>query len=119
MADLKMTDDGDIQIDGGSLSLVTGVDGIRQDLIQKLRTFLGEWFLDLSDGVSYYQNILIKNPSPQVVESLLQDRILSTPGVIEILSFNLDYDPVLRKLTGAFEVRSEEGIINYDLLNIG
>lgn len=119
MSDIKMTDEGDLAIENGSLSMVTGQDGIRQDLIQKLRSFLGEWFLDLSDGVPYYQNILIKNPSPQVVESLLQDRILSTPGVIEILSFNLDYDPALRKLTGAFDVRTEEGIINYDSLNIG
>lgn len=119
MADIKMTDDGDLQIDGGSLSLVTGLDGIKQDLIQKLRSFMGEWFLDLSDGVPYYQNILIKNPNPQVVESLLQDRILATPGVLEILSFNLEYDPALRKLTGAFDVRSEDGIINYESLNIG
>lgn len=113
MADIKQAEDGDLLIENGDLQIVVGIDGIKQDLHQRLGCFVNEWFLDLSDGLPYYESILVKNPSSQVVEGIFQDRILSTPGVLEILSFNFDYDPKARSLKVEFEARCQDGIIEY------
>ena len=84
MSDIKLDEStGDLELDTGDLQLTTGADAVRQHLQQRLRTFRGEWFLDLSTGVPYYQDILKKNPNPLVVDGVLKDAVLSTPGVIE------------------------------------
>lgn len=120
MSDLTLTDDGkNLKLVNGDIPLTTGSDAVRQHLLQRLKMFRGEWFLDLSDGVPYYQNILIKNPNPDTVDGVLKDRILNTPGVDELLEFELDYDPATRKLTLAFSVRVLDDVIDFESLEIG
>lgn len=106
MSDLRLNALGDLDIVNGDLRLTQGSDAIRQHILQRLRTFLGEWFLDISVGVPYYQSILVKNPNFAIVEPLLKDTILTTPGVIELLSFELDYISETRKLFLRFNART-------------
>lgn len=115
-----MNDNGsDLLITNGDLILSQGSDAVRQHIMQRLRMFAGEWFLNLSEGVPYYQNILIKNPNPDVVDGLLKNVILSTPGVDELLNFEIDYDASLRKLTVDFSVRVLDTIIDFENLTLG
>lgn len=55
MSDLKLGVDGDLEIKNGDLLLTTSDDAVRQHLQQRLRTFLGEWFLDLDVGIPFFQ----------------------------------------------------------------
>lgn len=120
MTDITLKDDfTGILIVNGDLVLTKESDAVRQHITQRLQMFAGEWFLDLSEGVPYFQNILIKNPNPDVVDGLLKETILSTPGVDELLSFNLDYSASLRKLTVDFSVRVLDTIIDFENLSLG
>lgn len=120
MSDITMKEDGSgLLITNGDLVLTQGADAVKQHITQRLKMFTGEWFLNLSEGVPYFQNILIKNPNPDVVDGLLKSTILATPGVDELLSFDLDYDAALRKLTVDFSVRVLDTVIDFENLTLG
>ena len=99
MADLLMTPDGDLDLSTNDMQLVTGSAEIAQHLRIRLKFFLGEWFLDTRLGVPYIQQILRKRPQLAVVQDILRRTVLSTPGIIEILSFSFELDSVTRRLT--------------------
>lgn len=72
----------DIVLQNGDLVLVDGLDWIRQRLEIRLDIQVGEWFLDITEGLPWRESILVRNPNLQAVRALFVSRILSTPGVI-------------------------------------
>lgn len=113
MSDLKLRADGDLEIKNGDLRLTSGDDGVRQHLQQRLKTFLGEWFLDLDVGLPYFQDILVKNPNVNQIDGIVKQKILTTPGVVELLSFTMNFDSSARALSVEFEYSSFSGEINF------
>lgn len=99
MADLLLTPGGDIDLSTNDAQLVTGSAEIVQHLRIRLKFFLGEYFLNILLGVPYIQQILRKRPRLAIVQDILRRVVLSTPGVIEILSFSFGLDSVTRRLT--------------------
>jgi hypothetical protein len=73
-----------------------------------LQFFYGEWYLDTTMGIKYYENILIKNPLLNEVESILKAAILETPGVSDLTNFSLEYDGS-RQININFTVNTIEG----------
>lgn len=119
MSQLKMTDAGDIQITGNRFSLVDRKAEIRQRLIQNLRTFFGECFLDTTLGVPYHQIIFEKGTPLSVIESVLIDEILKTLGVTNLVRFEpLDLDPGSRELSVTFEVATIFGSVTVEDLDL-
>lgn len=110
--DIKQDSDGDILINVNDLELTSGLEAKAQHLAQRLRTFLSEWFLDLRVGVAYFQQILIKNPNPAIVDSVFKKEILNTPGILQLTSFGLDI-ATNRELTLSFRALASEGEINF------
>ena len=53
----------------------------------RLQTFKGEWILDTAEGLPYLR-WRGKNPNISEIGRKVQDDILSTPGVIHLVSFN-------------------------------
>lgn len=99
MSDLKIdTATGDLDLSTNDAILLSDGDDIRQHLRIRLRTFRGSWFLDLNVGIPFYDNILVKNPSINVVRSILRQAILTTPGITGIDTFSFDYDGDTRTL---------------------
>ncbi len=113
MSDIALADDGDILISGSDLTLTTGVDAIKQHLSQRLRTFYGEWFLNMEIGIPYFQQVLRKNPDPVVIDSIFKREILNTPGILQLTEFDLDLDPAIRELTLSFKAICNEGEIEF------
>lgn len=93
---LQIDADGDLVMERGNLVLV---DDVAQRVTTRLRMLLGEWFLDTADGTPYLQQILVKNPNLDHVRSALRARVLNTPGVRGIRTFELSLDRVRRKLS--------------------
>ena len=71
---------------------IDGADKCAQQIKINLLSFLGEWFLDVTYGVPYLEEILIKNPRMASVETILRNHISSVPDVIRIDSFGLNWD---------------------------
>ena len=108
--DLALSNDtGDLDLSDGDLYILSGVDAVAQFLSQRLRFFLAEWFLDESKGIPYYDKIFVKNPNPVVVDSILKTEVIQSPGVQELVSFNLDLDFITRRLALDLEAISESG----------
>lgn len=60
---------------------------VAQRLKIRLLTFMGEWFLDTTYGVPYWQSILGKKTTKSRVDLIFQQQILLEAGVKEITSF--------------------------------
>lgn len=117
MSDLRLDEQTyDIELTNGDLVLTEKSDAIRQHVRQRLWTFFAEWFLDTSVGVPYYQVILVKNPSLANVEGVLQQEILATPGITELLAFELDYDSATRELSVEFQARALDEVIDFSIV---
>lgn len=58
---------------------------VGQAVLTRLRLWLGEWFLDSTDGTPYMQGILGHRTNYDLE---IQTRILGTPGVTEITDYS-------------------------------
>lgn len=92
VTDLLLGDDGDLVVRNGDLALAADFVGIRQAIDLTLGFFLGEWFLDESVGIPYYEEILIKNPSLVAVREIFRLALESVAGVREVLALDVGYD---------------------------
>lgn len=117
--DLKLDDNNDLVIEDNELVLLDGGDLVAQLLKEKLQTFQGEWFLDTSLGVPYFQDILKKQVDLSGIGNIFKDQILNTPGILGLTNFNLDYTENNRNLSLNFSVRSEDGEITINIEELG
>ena len=101
----------DLSIDKFDLSLIDKSDRIIQQIKIRVHFFFSEWFLNTMAGIPYYQDVVVKNADIARVEAVFKEAIMTTPDVLELLSFSMDFDAKLRKLAINFRVRSTYGII--------
>lgn len=66
---------------------------VAQLLYTRFRFFQGEWFLDGSVGVPWYQSILGQKQSVSVVSQILRNVVATCPGVASVDSFSLATQP--------------------------
>lgn len=83
------------------------VDTVKQRLFIMLRTFQGEWFMDLNHGIPYWQSILGKKTTKSAVDLIFQQKILAQNGVKEITEFKSTF--VNRQYSLDFKVRVSTG----------
>jgi len=102
-----------VVIENQDLGFVSGIESIRQHLKQRFQFFRGEYKHDLTRGIPYHDEFFKKNPNPVVMDSILKDVILTTPGVIELLSFSMEINNSTRILNIPFKVMTSEGILDY------
>jgi hypothetical protein len=115
MSDLQLNSSTwDLEIQNGDFVLIEDKEALQQFLKQRLQTFLGEWFLDSSKGVPYFEEILVKRPQFEAVDSIFKTQILQTPGIINLESFEFDYDGPTRALSLSFRAQSIEGVIDFN-----
>lgn len=87
--DIQLNKNGHISLQSGRLTLVTDrALLVAQRLSVRLRTYLGEWFLDTTMGVDWFAEVLLKNVSKQTVDSILQNEILKDEYVVKIVRFS-------------------------------
>lgn len=109
--DLRISD-GDIVVEPFDIQLnEEGLEAIGQRLAIRLQAFQGEYFLDTAFGTPWLQSILRKNPSINLVNSLLRRVVADTPGISQVLSLttNITTD---RCLEVNFRARIEEQVVD-------
>lgn len=107
---LLSNEDEDLDIgEGSDLQLSTGIQAVLQALRERLKTFAGEWFLNLDHGVDYYGALLGQKFDPVVAQGAFRPVILEVPNVVELLSLNVAFDTPTRTLSVEFSVRTAFG----------
>jgi hypothetical protein len=111
MAVLRIIPAGDLAVDSGRLLFFEDLDHIRQTIACRLRFGRGEWFLDLREGVPYYQVVLVKNPDFSVIRALFRRVILTVSGVLSVPVLTLELDRASRTLSVSFQAVCRSGIV--------
>jgi len=100
---------GDIDIKNFNLRFTESqTEWLSQKLKNKLKTFFGEWFVNQTLGIEYFQKILKKQVNLNQVGTILKKEIKNTNGVNKIINFKVDYDRNLRKFIVDFEILTIE-----------
>lgn len=81
---------------------------VKQKILQRIRFFLGEWFLDQRQGVPLFEKVFVENPDMSFLSSLFRRIILGTRGVGGLVSLDLDFNRKTRKLTVSFHAKLAE-----------
>lgn len=96
----------DLVLEEFDFDLVDEVSQIAQNLSIRLRFFLGEWYLDITQGLPYYEVFFIKAPNQIQVESVLKSEIVNTRGILELTSFTTNFNQRNRIFSVKFTARS-------------
>ena len=101
--DLLLDADGDLDTATGDLVLTEDdATGIAQRLQTRLRLGLGEYALDVTAGVPWRQEILVKGRDVEPARAVLSAQILTTPGVVGLAELDVQLDAATRGLTATF-----------------
>jgi hypothetical protein len=103
--DILLTSAHDIDMSEGAQLTGDLLTYVTQKLRQRLRFFLGEWFLDRRLGVPYFESVFVSNPDLALLSSLFRQTILQTRGVGSINSLVLRFDRKARMLFVSFQAR--------------
>ena len=109
----RMTDESDLVISSGTLSVVTGSEEVRQRVLIALRHYWQEYFLNVPAGLPWYEFIL-GSKDKQTVDALLRAAILAVPGVDSIVNFQVVYpsNSTPRQLEVYADIETIYGIIS-------
>ena len=108
--DFLLDASGDLAVVNGDLSVVGGATdaenlaAVAQGIETRLGLWLGECYLDESQGLDYLGKILIKNPDPNEVRAELSAAISATPGVSSMVDAGLVVDAATRKASISYTV---------------
>lgn len=81
----------DLRIQDGSLVTVYGAEEVRQRIIISLQHYWGEYFLNIEDGVPWYE-LILGSKDKRMVELILRQAVMAVPGVIGIDTFKTIYE---------------------------
>lgn len=94
----------------GTVRLTQGIpEAAAQRLSIALSMYLGEWFLDLTKGVPYFQEIFFRVPDDAVLRTIFRRKVESDPYVISVPICTVDIDRAVRTLEVRFTAQLIEG----------
>lgn len=99
----------DLVLTTGDPAILTGIAEVAQQVEHRLKTFRGEWFLDLSIGPNYRVDVFKKNPPMDLVRAIL---------VAEI-TIAIDSRAILTKLETALVSITRVLEVSFSLNEIG
>lgn len=107
---------GDVSFDDDELGSIDGSEYALQKVQQRLKFFLGEWFLDARQGMPYYRDVLVKNPNRDVVRSDFRRAILSVPGITVVRRLEIAIATATRELSVDWEALYQEAAATPEII---
>ncbi|MGF6878351.1 hypothetical protein [Paraburkholderia sp. MM5477-R1] len=83
-------------------------ESVAQRVVTRLRSFRGDWFLDLDHGIPWIER-MERAGERERLEADIKRQILGTDGVSAILSFDIAFDGETRHMTVATTLRDIYG----------
>lgn len=99
----------------GNIKIIEGLESLAENIDQRLLLFKGKYFLDISAGVPYLQDILIKPVDPGLVASILNAEIQKESEVTGLGEVAVDLDPGTREFDYQATVKSVFGPLEVDI----
>ncbi|BBP84549.1 MULTISPECIES: hypothetical protein [Pseudomonas] len=104
----RIDKDGDWTFGQGRNNYADGSECVAQRVCTRLRSFSGDWFLDLEHGLPWLPRM--ERPADLAqIEVDIKRCILTTEGVSEILDFQISETPDDRRLGIAVTLRDSQG----------
>ncbi len=111
--DLALDATYDLQLQGQDIApLVADTAAIISDVTATLQFMLGEWFLDQSQGISWFSVLGQKKVNLQELRSVLFAAIAARQGITQVQFVNVTQDTTRRSLTvkwAAFSNKTQLG----------
>lgn len=89
-------DTGDIYFEDRNLVMVEDARAVQEHAVERVKTFEGEWFLDTTAGLPWWQRILGQKFDEELAEAIVKAEVYGTKGVTEITSFSVDFSRTAR-----------------------
>lgn len=93
----------------GKFERITGSNEVVQRIDVALNHYIEEYFINIPNGVPWYEEILGAKGGSSKISNILRTKILSVPGVVQIVSFRVNYNGVTRAYTVSSSVLVESG----------
>jgi len=103
----------------GNLAMVADLEAIAQAIDQAVNTYLGEWFLDETIGLPWFQSILVKNPDIASIKALITAAIVGVQGVQGLTSLDATFDRGARTLQYTFTATTDLGLLANRTFTVG
>lgn len=100
----------DLVFENGKCPTTTdSIDSVIQRLYIRLRTFMGEWYLNVEYGVPWLEKVLGHKVKKTTVDMTIQKEILDVEGVARVTHFESWYDNTTRAYRCKFKVQATNG----------
>ena len=112
---------GDLYEENGNQVILEGVEAIKQTLLSRLHTFMGEVFTDLTKGVPYFQEIMgQKGANLADIGGIFRRVVLASPGIVSCQTVTVTVDDTTRAMAVTFDCKAETGetitVVNEELI---
>lgn len=109
----RLDDSGDMTFGNGQADFLRdSPEAVTQSILTRLRLWVSEWFLDVTEGTPYQQAALGMRKS-ETIGPAIRTRILETEGVNDIEEFEVSINPDSRTATVATVINTIYGQSNF------
>ena len=109
--DLKLDENGSLAFTNSNVDVTTiGAEDLAQRLLIRLSTFRGEWFMDNTLGIDWWERVFGKNRNKTTVDAIIQNEILKEKDVRQITEYSSSLTN--RSYSATFKVRTEDGAVS-------
>lgn len=112
---LSLNANNDLYMDGNQIAVVNGGEEVVQQVRSRLLFYLDEWFLDTTVGLPYFQKFYTNPADLAGIESRIKSEIISTDGILNLLSFEYDFNRKTRQFAVNFEAETIYGDVRGDI----
>ena len=102
---------GDLVLHDGDVLLIDNAERVAQQILITLRFWLGEWFLDVQDGIPYLDYVLVKSPNLLHIRQIFTEAIEKIEGVQRVEEMKFAFDVKNRSLRVDYEVSTNYGLL--------
>ena len=88
--------------------LINSPAAVAQSVMTRLKLWLGEWFLDNTEGTPWLTEVLGTGTKP-LYDMAIRSRVLQTPGVTGITNYSSSLDPKSRNLSVNMTINTQYG----------
>jgi len=102
----------DLVLINGSFVTVDRGEEVAQHIRTRLLFYIREWFLNVNSGTTWFDEVFVRPVDLSRIETIVKNRIRSTPGVTQLTYFEMSLNRNTRILNISFSADTEYGPLN-------